>query len=191
MPLSWRGATRTMGGPQALGGNLRPIPQLPDGIVWGGPGRCWRATSRGGYATRSQFRGHPRPDTAHWQAYRRYPGLNCPRSTCSLPAAEQVCGTAPVTKLALKPWETCVLWTCGYRYTPNPPLQGEGDRAAQRRGGGVFTSQRRVNLERGYPSTTGFAGGPPPPAGEDPFAPPPAFAGVAMTKEEYPPSFRT
>ena len=24
-----------------------------------------------------------------------------------------------------------VQWTCGYRHTPNPPLQGEGDRAAQ------------------------------------------------------------
>ena len=50
--LSWRCRRRggelrgRVGGlgvlPRSFGGNLRPRPQLPDGIVWGGPGRCWR-----------------------------------------------------------------------------------------------------------------------------------------------------
>jgi len=44
MPASWSGATRTTWGlgSQVPGGNLRPRPQLRVGVVWGGPGRCWR-----------------------------------------------------------------------------------------------------------------------------------------------------
>jgi len=30
---------------KSFGGNLRPRPQLPDGIAWGGPGRCWRGNT--------------------------------------------------------------------------------------------------------------------------------------------------
>jgi len=38
---------RTTWGPEALGGNPRPIPPLPVGIVWGGPGRCWKGNLPG------------------------------------------------------------------------------------------------------------------------------------------------
>ena len=55
MPPSWRGATRTTGGLVSVpGGNLRPRPQLPDGVVWGGPGRCWRVVPSRGWSL-----GHP------------------------------------------------------------------------------------------------------------------------------------
>jgi hypothetical protein len=46
---SYAGDVGAFAGP---GGNLRPRPQLRVGIVWGGPGRCWRETSRGS-------QGHP------------------------------------------------------------------------------------------------------------------------------------
>ena len=53
MPASCSGAMRT-----TFRGNSRPIPRLRIGIVWGGPGRCWRETSRG-LSHPMQFRGHP------------------------------------------------------------------------------------------------------------------------------------
>jgi len=46
---SYAGDVGAFAGP---GGNLRRRPQLRVGIVWGGPGRCWRETSRGS-------QGHP------------------------------------------------------------------------------------------------------------------------------------
>ncbi len=48
----------------------------------------------------------------------------------------------------------------------NPPPAGEGDHPQG--GGGVdHLACRRHASEAGHPSTTGFAGGPPPLAGED------------------------
>ena len=76
-------------------------------------------TSRGFNRLPFQTPRPPRPDTAHGQACRQYPGLQCPRSACSLPAAEEVGGTAPVTML-VPGHDPARLWRCGYRRVPNP-----------------------------------------------------------------------
>ena len=92
---SYAGDVGAFAGP---GGNLRRRPQLRVGIVWGGPGRCWRETARG---SRCHPTESPRPPSTGclrigWlQA--GIPRFHASRSACTIPAAEEVCGTAPVT----------------------------------------------------------------------------------------------
>ena len=90
MPASCRGAMRTTLGLRVLGVTPGQRPPLPIGIVWGGPGRCWRDISRGSQEPPDPNRGHPRWTSQYWQGCGRRLGLEAPARTQSLPAAEQV-----------------------------------------------------------------------------------------------------
>jgi hypothetical protein len=103
-PPSWRGATRTSGRAwgfaRVLGGNLRPRPQLPDGIVWGGPGRCWRGSPFQGLDCHPDQ--IPRPPFDRIARIGRpagaiFRGLRCPGSCLQPPRSRRGGGTAPVT----------------------------------------------------------------------------------------------
>ena len=99
MPASCSGAMRTTwGSSQPLGVTPGQDRGFALAIAYRGyAGDCWRVTPPGAAMLPNPIPQPPRPDSAHWQACRRYPGLHGPKSACSLPAAEKVCGTAPVT----------------------------------------------------------------------------------------------
>ena len=99
MPASCSGAMRTTwGSSQPLGVTPGQDRGFALAIAYRGyAGDCWRVTPPGAAMLPNPIPQPPRPDSAHWQACRRYPGLHGPKSACSLPAAEEVCGTAPVT----------------------------------------------------------------------------------------------
>ena len=104
MPASCSGAMRTTwGSSQPLGVTPGQDRGFALAIAYRGyAGDCCRVTPSGAAMLPNPIPQPPRPDSAHWQACRRYPGLHGPKSACSLPAAEKVCGTAPVT-LSLHP----------------------------------------------------------------------------------------
>ena len=74
MPASCSGAMRT-----TFRGNPWPIPRLRIGIVWGGPGRCWRSNLQGleppDAIPRPPFDRMP----AHRMAAGRHPGASSPK----------------------------------------------------------------------------------------------------------------
>jgi hypothetical protein len=76
----------------------RQRPQLRVGIAWGGPGRCWRETSRGFALPDPNSAATHDWMSAHRTVAGRHPGALASRSACNVPAAgRQGSGTAPVT----------------------------------------------------------------------------------------------
>ena len=124
MPASCSGAMRTTwGSSQPLGVTPGQDRGFALAIAYRGyAGDCWRVTPPGAAMLPNPIPQPPRPDSAHWQACRRYPGLHGPKSACSLPAAEKVCGTAPVT-LSLHPGHGTTASARLLSVTPYPSSQ--------------------------------------------------------------------